>query len=386
MYLIAQKCLVDVDGVAYVAPPPPPGPSPPHLGAAPTPPLPPLPGTRAARLLLQQPSQHPPPSLPPPPFPPPHPPSSALPAPPTPSSHLTAGQQHWACLLETNPNNTGACGGIAVLWWWSFAMVVPLCLGPLITTITTTTSSSSSSSGSQDASASTSSIMGCLVSGPVFIGMLSLTVVYGITGEELDRTAALADAAGLPGATARRQVIVCAWLGLVGGLVDTFSSMWCTWTGLRTRRALNPLWALLVPVCVLAWPLRRLWRAVREPVCAVVGELCVCWLAAASCLPRRAVRRLAAAEQARRGHSAGEEEVVVVDGQKVYFGEWGGYVRGKLSGNGGEGCDGVHGGDGAGGEVLAGKRGEARGTRAILGVGVFAMDGAEVIVEVGEAA
>lgn len=110
MYLIAQKCLVDVDGVAYVAPPPPPGPSPPHLGAAPTPPLPPLPGTRAARLLLQQPSQHPPPSLPPPPFPPPHPPSSALPAPPTPSSHLTAGQQHWACLLETNPNNTGACG------------------------------------------------------------------------------------------------------------------------------------------------------------------------------------------------------------------------------------------------------------------------------------
>lgn len=214
----------------------------------------------------------------------------------------------------------------------------------------------------------------------------SLSVVYGITGEELDRTAALADAAGLPGATARRQVIVCAWLGLVGGLVDTFSSMWCTWTGLRTRRALNPLWALLVPVCVLAWPLRRLWRAVREPVCAVVGELCVCWLAAASCLPRRAVRRLAAAEQARRGHSAGEEEVVVVDGQKVYFGEWGGYVRGKLSGNGGEGCDGVHGGDGAGGEVLAGKRGEARGTRAILGVGVFAMDGAEVIVEVGEAA
>ncbi|KAG2444067.1 hypothetical protein HYH02_009010 [Chlamydomonas schloesseri] len=369
MYIIAQQRVMHVDGVMYVAPPPPPRPFPapspassPGSGLTPPPPPPPPPPSpipampvSTARRLLQQSSQEqqqqqqqpelPPLSLLPPP------PATPPPAPSPPANTTAAGSgRRWACLFEMNPSNTGVCGGITVLWWWSFAMVVPLCLGPIISTAT---SSSRESTGSYN--------MGCLVSGPVFIGMLSLIVVYGITGTELDRAAQMADAAGIPGAAARQQVLVCCFVGLLGGILDTGSSMWCTWTGLRSRRALAPLAGLLFPLWVLSWPLRRVWRSVREPVLRGVRECCVCCLAAASCLPESAVKRLAAAEQERRGREA---ELVVVEGRKVCFGEWDGYVRGTCAheddphgaaGSGGGGGDGSGGGgvNGAAGSLVA---------------------------------
>ncbi|KAG2436770.1 hypothetical protein HXX76_006294 [Chlamydomonas incerta] len=363
MYIIAQQRLVNVD-VVYIAPPPPPGRRPPRPPSAPpspgpatSTPSPPLSGG-AARHLLQQFGQQPHPALPPSLSPPP-------PA-PAPNTNATAGE-HWACLLETNPADTGACGGITVLWWWSFAMVVPLCLGPIITTVT---------SGSPDSAAST---LGCLISGPVFISMLSLTVVYGITGQELDRTARAADAAGLPGGGARRQVVACAWVALAGGVVDAASSLWCTWTGLRTGKALAPLLGLLFPLYVLAWPLRVAWRRVREPVCREVRQCCVFCLAAASCLPLRDVERLAAAAQA--GRSGGAAELVVVDGREVCFGEWDGYVRGRCPSS----SSSYGGGGGGGGGEPDGGRGAAGPPTAPAGVAVEGQVGLEMALGRGDA-